>query len=134
MRNINNAMKFKLGLNTQYLAEKQAIGWTTPALPFMVFQLIQREALEIHFSDVTIKEEWVKAGKDRNLPLPLTGTRSIGFILTLFQHIFEVLEKLGIKDVTTSCRCEKRRRIYILAAKRLGAQAIEKGENISFSL
>ena len=133
MHHINNAMKFKLGLSTQYVAQHQAIGWMNPKFPSILFQLLKRDTLEIHFSDVTIKEEWNKAGEDKDLPLPLTGTRSVSFILSLFSHIFEVVEKLGIKELSTFCRCTKRRRIYILASKRLGVNVVEEGEKLSFS-
>lgn len=133
---IKHQMALKLGLkgvNTNQ--EHTAIGWKHPNLENILLILSKGvEGPEVHFSDVSITEEWKEACGNQSIGLPLTGTRSVQDILSIFSHLFEVITQLGFTSVGTECRCEKRRRVYLLAAKRLGVQAQEMGENIFFTL
>ena len=140
MKNVNlgkikHHMVLNLGLpNVRYSAEQQVIVWSHTKVENILLMLKKTNTgLEIHFTDVSIKELWIQAGKDENMALPLTGVQSVSSILSIFQHLFDVCHTLGLSQVSTECRCAKRRRIYILAAKRLGVYAIEDGQNIMFT-
>ena len=141
MKNVNlgkikHHMVLNLGLpNVRYSAEQQIVVWTHSHVEnIMLMMKKTSDGLEIHFTDVSIKDLWIQACKDKDIELPLTGVQSVSNILAIFQHLFDVCLTLGLNQVNTECRCEKRRRVYLLAAKRLGVQAQEMGENIFFSL
>ena len=122
-----------------YNAEKKYVNLSYPALSSIVIHVVDqdywdRPPYEIHFSDLSIKEEWKKAGEDTSLGLPLTGRMTSKMILDLFKYIFDMCSYLGLEGYSTSCRCDKRRRVYILAAKRLGVEGKEDGQDLIFTM
>ena len=136
-------VKAKLQANSYkvcgYNAEKKMVNISYPNLSDVVIHLVDqdywdRPPYEVHFSDMSISEEWDKAGKDLTMRLPLTGKMSARMLLDLFKYIFDMCSYLGLEGYSTSCRCDKRRRVYILAAKRLGVEVKEDGEDLIFTM
>ena len=136
-------VKAKLQANSYkvcgYNHEKKMVNVLYPTFSDIVIHIVDqdywdRPPYEIHFSDLSIKEEWKKAGEDTSLGLPLTGKMSAKMILELFKYIFDMCLYLGLDGYSTSCRCDKRRRVYILAAKRLGVEVKEDGEDLIFTM
>ena len=136
-------VKAKLQANSYkvcgYNPEKKMVNVLYPTFSDIVIHIVDqdywdRPPYEIHFSDLSIQEEWKKAGEDTSLGLPLTGKMSSKMILELFKYIFDMCLYLGLGGYSTSCRCDKRRRVYILAAKRLGVEVKEDGEDLIFTM
>lgn len=123
---------------TAYYPEQRALVLAVPesivGIETLQVTLLVDNNPEVHFSDVSINEEWKEAGYDISKPLPMTGNMSVRGILALFQYIFKMIKDIGLSSINTSCRCEKRRRVYLMAAKRLGVHAVEVGEVISFTM
>lgn len=140
--NIRN-VKAKLQANSYkvcgYNPEKKYVNLSYPALSSIVIHVVDqdywdRPPYEIHFSDISISEEWDKAAKDVTMGLPLTGKMTSRMLLDLFKYIFDMCSYLNLEGYSTSCRCAKRRRVYILAAKRLGVEVKEDGEDLIFTM